>query len=116
MRLFQKELASAKSALDKPLLRSDTHFKIAGLPSAAFQCPLKPLPGCGVRGAVTVPGDKSISHRAVILAALSNRMCTVDNFLEAEDCLCTLEAFRAMGVPIVRKAAHLQIHGQGLEG
>jgi len=65
---------------------------------------------------VRVPGDKSISHRAVILGALSNRGCTVENFLEGEDCLCTVDAFRAMGVPIDRQGAHLEIHGQGLEG
>jgi len=69
-----------------------------------------------VQGAVQVPGDKSISHRAVILGALSNRICTVDNFLEAEDCVCTLEAFRAMGVSIERQGSHLQISGQGLDG
>jgi 3-phosphoshikimate 1-carboxyvinyltransferase len=68
-----------------------------------------------VRGSVSVPGDKSISHRAVILGALSNRTCTVDNFLEGEDCLCTVEAFRAMGVSIDRQGAHLQIAGQGLD-
>src|SRR5207237_1117906 len=72
-------------------------------------------PAKAVRGTVSVPGDKSISHRAVILAALSNRMCTVENFLEAEDCLCTLEAFRALDVPIVRKKTSLQIQGMGLD-
>src|SRR5258708_2929546 len=69
-----------------------------------------------VRGTVTVPGDKSISHRAVILASLSNRMCTVSNFLDGEDCLCTMEAFRALDVPIVRKGTSLQIQGLGLDG
>ncbi len=73
-------------------------------------------PAKAVRGAVTVPGDKSISHRAVILASLSNRMCTVDNFLDGEDCLCTMEAFKAMDVPIVRKGTSLQIQGLGLDG
>ena len=63
-----------------------------------------------------IPGDKSISHRAVILASLSNRMCTVENFLVAEDCLCTVDAFRAMDVPIVRKGTALQIQGVGLDG
>src|SRR5689334_23665371 len=74
------------------------------------------LPAGEVQGHVGVPGDKSISHRAVILAALSNRMCTVENFLEGEDCLCTLEAFKAMDVPIVRKGTSLQIQGLGLDG
>jgi 3-phosphoshikimate 1-carboxyvinyltransferase len=74
------------------------------------------VPAGHVKGVVAVPGDKSISHRAVILGSLSNRGCTVDNFLEAEDCLCTLEAFRAMGVAIDRQGSHLQISGKGLDG
>src|ERR1051326_4888183 len=69
-------------------------------------------PASAVGGAWTVPGDKSISHRAVILGALSNRVCTVENFLEGEDCLCTVEAFRAMGIKIERQGTHLQIYGQ----
>jgi len=67
-------------------------------------------------GAVDVPGDKSISHRAVILGALSNRVCTVENFLVAEDCLRTMEAFRQMGISIDRQDRRLQIRGAGLEG
>ncbi len=73
-------------------------------------------PAKAVQGTVSVPGDKSISHRAVIVGALSNRTCSVTNFLEAEDCLCTLEAFRAMGITIERGGSHLHIHGQGLDG
>jgi len=73
-------------------------------------------PARSVRGVVQVPGDKSISHRAVILGALSNRLCTVDNFLESEDCLCTLEALRALGVAIERQGSRLQIAGRGLDG
>src|SRR5882724_5522134 len=73
-------------------------------------------PAKAVQGAVSVPGDKSISHRAVILGALSNRTCSVKNFLEAEDCLCTLEAFRAMGIKIDCDGPALEIHGLGLDG
>jgi 3-phosphoshikimate 1-carboxyvinyltransferase len=73
-------------------------------------------PAKAVQGSVSVPGDKSISHRAVILGALSNRTCSVKNFLEAEDCLCTLEAFRAMGIKIDRVGSALEIHGNGLDG
>lgn len=69
-----------------------------------------------VQGYCVVPGDKSISHRAVILGALSNRVCTVDNFLAAEDCLCTVDAFRAMGIDIDRQDNHLQIRGKGIDG
>ncbi|PWU08892.1 MAG: 3-phosphoshikimate 1-carboxyvinyltransferase [Verrucomicrobia bacterium] len=47
---------------------------------------------------ITVPGDKSISHRALLLAALSNGTCKITNFLQAEDCLATAEALRELGV------------------
>ena len=47
-----------------------------------------------------VPGDKSISHRAVMLAALSNGPCVLKGFLASEDCLCTVAAMRALGVEI----------------
>ena len=49
---------------------------------------------------ITVPGDKSISHRAIMLAALSNGVCKITNFLEGEDCLCTARAFQQLGVTI----------------
>jgi 3-phosphoshikimate 1-carboxyvinyltransferase len=49
---------------------------------------------------ITVPGDKSISHRVIMLAALSNGLCRITNLLEAEDCLCTVRAFQQMGVTI----------------
>ncbi len=49
---------------------------------------------------VTVPGDKSISHRSVMIAALSNGTCVIDGFLPSEDCLSTMRAFRAMGIRI----------------
>lgn len=49
---------------------------------------------------VTVPGDKSISHRSVMIAALADGVSTIDGFLASEDCLATMTAFRAMGVRI----------------
>lgn len=49
---------------------------------------------------LSVPGDKSISHRAVIIAALSNGPCVIDGFLPSEDCVATLEAMRALGVQV----------------
>jgi len=48
----------------------------------------------------TVPGDKSISHRAIMLGALTNGPCVITNFLEGEDCLATMEAMRKLGVRI----------------
>src|ERR1700746_557992 len=54
---------------------------------------------------ITVPGDKSISHRAVIIAALSNGVCTLRGFLPSEDCMHTVNAMRALGVKIEQSGA-----------
>jgi 3-phosphoshikimate 1-carboxyvinyltransferase len=70
-----------------------------------------------VRGTLAVPGDKSISHRALMLAGIANGCTTVSGFLEGEDCLSTLEALRALGVVIERPdPARLTVHGVGLRG
>ena len=56
---------------------------------------------CGpLRGELTVPGDKSISHRAVMLGALANGTTHITGFLMGEDCLSTIDCFRKMGVEI----------------
>jgi 3-phosphoshikimate 1-carboxyvinyltransferase len=74
-------------------------------------------PGGVLRGAVRVPGDKSISHRAVMLGALAEGRTRVSGFLEGEDCLRTLQAFQAMGVRVERAGATaLVVHGVGLGG
>jgi len=60
-----------------------------------------------------VPGDKSISHRAVILAALSNGTCVLRGFLPSEDCLCTVAAMRALGIQIeAADETTLIVHGK----
>jgi 3-phosphoshikimate 1-carboxyvinyltransferase len=61
---------------------------------------LKVKHGAPIHCEMTVPGDKSISHRALILAALSNGSCKITNFLQGEDCLSTAEALRKLGVQI----------------
>src|SRR4051812_39874243 len=62
---------------------------------------------------ITVPGDKSISHRAVILAALSNGACVLRGFLPSEDCLRTVAALRAMGIRIEQPEPEmLVVHGK----
>jgi 3-phosphoshikimate 1-carboxyvinyltransferase len=62
---------------------------------------------------ITVPGDKSISHRAVIVAALSNGVCTLRGFLPSEDCMHTVNAVRALGIKIEQpEAATLIVHGK----
>src|SRR5476649_1682975 len=61
---------------------------------------------------IKVPGDKSISHRAVILAAISNGPCVITGFLPSEDCLCTVNALRALGVQIeMPEPTTLIVHG-----
>jgi len=72
----------------------------------------------GVTGDVeiSVPGDKSISHRAVIFAAISDGKSIIRNILLAEDVLCTIEAFRKMGVRIDLADGNATVHGVGLYG
>jgi 3-phosphoshikimate 1-carboxyvinyltransferase len=72
--------------------------------------------GC-LRGAITIPGDKSVSHRAVLLGAIAEGTTEVEGFLESEDCLATLNAMRQMGVAIERPAAgRVRIEGVGRNG
>lgn len=66
-----------------------------------------------LRGILEMPGDKSISHRAVILGAMANGVTTVENFLQGEDCLRTIATFEAMGVTIEEQAGNLAIYGKG---
>ena len=62
---------------------------------------------------ITVPGDKSISHRAVIVAALSNGVCTLRGFLPSEDCMHTVNAMRALGIKIEQpEPTTLLVHGK----
>lgn len=73
--------------------------------------------GGDVRGDIRVPGDKSISHRSIMLGALSEGVTEVEGFLEGEDSLATLQAFRDMGVTIEGpEKGFVRIHGVGLHG
>jgi 3-phosphoshikimate 1-carboxyvinyltransferase len=70
-----------------------------------------------LEGTITVPGDKSISHRAALLGALADGVTEVQGFLEGEDCLGTLGAVTALGAEVTRKGpGHFLIQGVGLEG
>jgi 3-phosphoshikimate 1-carboxyvinyltransferase len=74
-------------------------------------------PTMRVFGTMTVPGDKSISHRALMLSGIADGVSEVTGFLASEDCLATLAAMRALGVRIEQPAAtHVLIHGAGLRG
>lgn len=73
-------------------------------------------PAKSVRGAITVPGDKSISHRSIMLGSIANGTTTVRGFLRGEDNIATLNAFRAMGIEVADDGETLKIMGRGLHG
>ena len=74
-------------------------------------------PGGSLAGEARVPGDKSISHRSIMLGALAEGTTKVSGFLEGEDALATVAAFRAMGVEIEGpEEGRVTIHGVGLNG
>ncbi|WP_152438335.1 MULTISPECIES: bifunctional prephenate dehydrogenase/3-phosphoshikimate 1-carboxyvinyltransferase [unclassified Marinobacter] len=74
-------------------------------------------PGGSVRGDIRVPGDKSMSHRSIMLGALAEGITEVKGFLEGEDSLATLQAFRDMGVTIEGpEDGFVRIHGVGMHG
>ncbi len=70
-----------------------------------------------LRGRAHIPGDKSISHRALLLGALATGPSQVHGFLPARDCLATLAALQALGVSVeTHSPTHLTVHGRGLRG
>ena len=69
----------------------------------------------GLRGALRVPGDKSVSHRAVLLGAVNDGPVTVTGFLRSADTLATVAAARALGVEVHEHADRLVVHGRGWE-
>ncbi len=70
-----------------------------------------------LRGEITVPGDKSISHRAIVIGALASGTTEIDNFLLGEDCISTIECFRKMQVGIeILQDNKVRVHGKGLYG
>lgn len=70
----------------------------------------------GLTGEIQVPGDKSISHRAVMFSSIANGVTTVENFLDGEDCLSTINCFQSLGVNIEQDGSNVTIYGNGLEG
>ena len=69
-----------------------------------------------LKGEITVPGDKSISHRAVMFGALSQGTTEVTNFLQGADCLSTIDCFRRLGIQIENTPEKILVHGKGLHG
>ena len=68
----------------------------------------------GINGIPNVPGDKSISHRSIIIPSISKGTCEINNILKSADVLHTLDAFKSMGVSITENKEKLLIHGKGL--
>lgn len=73
-------------------------------------------PTRGLKGEVTIPGDKSISHRSIMLGSIALGTTEITHFLEGADCLSTIDCFRKMGVEIERKPSSILVHGKGLCG
>lgn len=70
----------------------------------------------GLKGKVTIPGDKSISHRAVMFGSIAEGTTEVTHFLQGADCLATIDCFRRMGISIEQNDTKVLIHGKGLHG
>jgi 3-phosphoshikimate 1-carboxyvinyltransferase len=73
-------------------------------------------PGRPLRGTITVPGDKSITHRAIILTALAEGTGTIKRYGRGEDCLNTMRAMQSLGVKIDESVEELRVQGKGLWG
>ncbi len=69
-----------------------------------------------LKGSIKVPGDKSISHRAVMFGAIANGKTTVEGFLPGEDCLSTIDCFQKLGVEIEQEGDRVTVYGKGWEG
>ena len=68
------------------------------------------------RGELSVPGDKSISHRGIMFGAISSGLTEVTNFLQGADCLSTISCFRQLGISIENDGSRVLVHGRGLHG
>lgn len=85
--------------------------------SAAVPRAYRVAPGGRIAGTLTVPGDKSISHRALMLGAIADGVTDIEGFLAGEDCLATLRALAALGVQMQRpQETHVRVSGVGLHG
>lgn len=69
-----------------------------------------------LKGEIKIPGDKSISHRGIMLGSLAEGLTEINGFLEGADCLSTIACFKQMGIPIERTGDKVLVHGKGLHG
>src|SRR5436190_2126694 len=77
---------------------------------------LEIAPALRIGGVASVPGDKSISHRLAMIAAIAEGTTTIRNFAESVDCASTLVCLRSLGVRVDRHAQTVKIEGRGLQG
>ncbi|OGF44815.1 MAG: 3-phosphoshikimate 1-carboxyvinyltransferase [Candidatus Firestonebacteria bacterium RIFOXYA2_FULL_40_8] len=77
---------------------------------------LKVSSSTGLSGILRIPGDKSISHRAIMFGSLASGKTAIRNFLQSEDCLSTMDSFKKMGIKIRRKGETVTVFGKGLYG
>ena len=70
----------------------------------------------GLKGTVSVPGDKSISHRCIMFGSIANGTTEIHNFLKGADCLATIRCFQSMGINIEEPDHTITVHGKGLHG
>ncbi len=69
-----------------------------------------------LNGTISIPGDKSISHRCIMFGSIAEGTTKIKGFLMGADCLATIDCFRAMGIPIEVNADEVIVHGKGLHG
>lgn len=74
------------------------------------------IPIQSLNGTIKVPGDKSISHRAVMFGSIAEGKTTINGFLTGEDCLSTISCFKKLGVNIVQENEHVTVEGNGIAG
>ena len=69
-----------------------------------------------LKGEITIPGDKSISHRGVILGSIANGVTRINHFLESADCLATIDCLEKMGIEVKREKSQILVYGRGMGG
>lgn len=70
----------------------------------------------GLKGTISVPGDKSISHRCVMFGSIAEGMTEIRNFLPGADCMATIRCFRTLGIDIEQEDSTVKVYGKGLHG
>ena len=74
-------------------------------------------PSNQINGTISVPGDKSISHRSLILLSISEGIGKISGLLESDDCIATLNIFKQLGINIIKNTDNVyEVHGKGLNG